>query len=265
MSKFRNRGRRGLILTAALAALAAIVVAGVAIGAGSKEKACAGTLCIEAGGGFAPKKLSKTKLTPLGLTVEGKIKTTDGTHPPALKEVIFEADKNSAIDVKGYPTCKKSKLQSQDTKHAKAACEPALIGEGEATAAISFPESADVNAKSKVLVFNGGQAGGTTTYYIHAYITVPVPAAIVTTVKITKIHNGRYGLKAVASIPKIASGSGSVISFKLKIDKKFTYKGKKVSVLSAKCPDGRLQAHAVAKFTNGPSLTTEFVRPCTGT
>ena len=75
---------------------------------------------------------------------------------------------------------------------------------------------------------------------------MPVPAAIVTTVKIKKIHNGRYGLKSVATIPKIAGGSGSVTSFSLKIDKKFTYKGKKVSVLSAKCPDGKLQAHGDA-------------------
>ncbi|HVO53596.1 MAG TPA: hypothetical protein VMT37_04200 [Solirubrobacterales bacterium] len=245
--------------------LLVVSVAGVAAAGSSKEKSCVSNLCFEAGGGFSPKKLSKTKQTPIALTAEGKITTTDGSHPPALTEAVIETDKNGAVNVKGLATCKKSKLQSQDTKHAKAACLPALIGTGTTDVSIAFPESKDVTAHSQLLVFNGGVKGGVTTLYIHAYITVPVPAAIVTTVKISKVHNGRYGLKSVATIPKIASGSGSVTSFKLTINKKFTSGGKKVSVLTAKCPDGRLQAHAVAKFANGLTATTEFVRPCTGT
>ena len=64
-----------------------------------------------------------------------------------------------------------------------------------------------------------------------------------TTVKIKKVHNGRYGLKSVATIPKIAGGSGSVKSFSLTINKK--------GVLTAKCPDGKLQANATAIFSDG--------------
>jgi hypothetical protein len=264
MSKFRNTSRRGLVVAMALGLMVAVSVAGIAIGAVNKEEACVSNVCIKAGGGFSPKKLSKTKQTPIGLTVEGKIKTTDGSHPPALREAIVETDKNGAIDVKGYPKCKASQLQSQDTPHAKEACKPALIGEGKATAAVSFPESADVNVNTKLLVFNGGEKGGVTTLFIHAYFSNPVPGAIVTTVKIKKVHHGRYGTESIATIPKIASGAGSITSFQLKIDKKFTRGGKKVSILTAKCPDGRLQAHATAKFEGGLKAETEFVRPCTG-
>ena len=122
MSKFRDKGRRGLFVAAALGALIAVAVAGVAIAGKNKEEACVDTLCIKAGGQFKPKKLSKTKQTPIGLVVEGKISTTDGTQPPALKEVIIETDKNGAVDVKGYPTCKAKQLQSRDTKAAEKAC-----------------------------------------------------------------------------------------------------------------------------------------------
>jgi hypothetical protein len=257
--------RKHLLVVLALAGLLAVSVVGVAAAGSSKEKSCVGNLCFEAGGGFSPKKLSKTKQTPIALTAEGKITTTDGSHPPALKEAIIETDKNGAINVQGYPVCKKSKLQSQDTPHAEAACRPALIGTGTATAAVELKEQPEILVTSKLLVFNGGVSGGKTTIYIHAYFSKPVPGAIVTSVKISKIHNGRYGLKSVATIPKIASGAGSITSFKLTINKKFTHNGKKVSILTAKCPDGRLQAHAVAKFANGLSATTEFVRPCTGT
>jgi hypothetical protein len=177
--------------------------------------------------------------------------------------VLIETDKNGTIDVEGYPTCSSGKLQSQDSAHAEAACKPALIGTGTTTASVAFPDSKDVKVPSKLLVFNGGQAGGTTTLYIHAYFNKPIPGAIVTTVKIKKINKGRYGLLSVATIPKIAGGSGSVESFKLKIDKKFTYKGKQKSILSAKCADGKLQAHATGVFTDGTKAATESIRTCT--
>jgi len=85
-----------------------------------------------------------------------------------------------------------------------------------------------------------------------------VTGAIVTTLKIKKVHNGRYGLKTVATIPKIAGGSGSVKSFNLKINKK--------GVLTAKCPDGKLQAKATAKFSDGTQAgPATILRTCTGT
>ena len=264
MTKFQHRGRGGLILAVALGVLVAVAVAGAASAGKNKEEACVDNLCFKAGGKFKPKKLSKKKQTPIGLVVEGRVKTTDGSHPPALREAIIETDKNGAINVAHYPKCDVRKIQSVDTRAAEKACRPAIIGEGKATAEITLAESRPILAKSKVIVFNGGVKRGTTTLYIHAYLTQPVPAAIVTTVKITKIHHGRYGLKSVATIPKIASGNGSVTYFKLEINKKFTYKHKRRSILTAKCPDGRLQAHALSKFENGLKVQTEFVRPCVG-
>lgn len=255
--------RKYLKITIALGALLALTVAGIASGAG-KEEVVVGNLKFSAGGSFSPKALPKNTLAPIALTAEGKISTLDGTHPPALKEALVETDKNGAIQVKGFPTCKSGQLQSQDSSHAEAICKDALIGKGTTGVEIAFKESKVVPVSSKLLIFNGGESGGVVTYYIHAYITVPVPAAIVTTVKIKKIHHGRYGLLATATVPKIAGGAGSVTSFSLKIDKKFTYKGKKVSVISAKCPDGKLQAHATAVFADGTRASAEIIRSCTG-
>lgn len=247
--------RKHLVITMALGALIALTVAGIAT-AEKPVKVRAGNLELEFNGGFTPKTLSKTKLTPITLTVSGKLKTVDGTHPPALKEFNVETDKNGAIEVKGLPVCTASKLQSQDTKHAEAICKSAIIGSGQAKAEIQFPEQAPIPATSKIIAFNGGFSGGTTTLYIHAYLTVPTPAAIVTTVKIKKIHAGRYGLKAVSTIPKIAGGSGSVTAFNLTINKK--------GVLLAKCPDGKLQARGEAKFSDGTVAKAEVLRTCTG-
>ena len=43
--------------------------------------------------------------------------------------------------------------------------------------------------------------------------------------------------------------------FSLKIDKKYTYKGKQVSVLSAKCIGGKIQAKVTAKFYDNSQLS----------
>jgi hypothetical protein len=247
--------RKHLVVAMALGVLIAVIVAGIAT-AEKPVKVKAGNLELTFNGGLTPKVVSKTKLTPVTLNVSGKIRTLDGTHPPALKEVLFEADKNTGIDVKGLPVCTAAKLQSQDTKHAEDICRTAIIGSGQATAEIAFPEQAPIPAKTKIIAFNGGFKGGVTTIYIHAYLTVPTPAAIVSTVKIKKIHNGRYGLGSVTTIPKIAGGSGSVTDFNLTINKK--------GVILEKCPDGKIQVHAIAVFTDGTRASAEVIRTCTG-
>lgn len=255
--------RKYLITTLALGALIAVSVAGLAT-AEKPVKVRAGNLELTFNGGFTPKTLPKKTPAPISLFVSGNIKTVDGTHPPALKEVLVETDKNGSVQTKGYPVCKSGQLQSQDTAHAKAICKKAIIGTGKTEVEIAFPEQPPIPVKSDLLAFNGGTKGGVTTFFIHAYITVPTPAAIVTTVKIKKISKGRFGTLSIASVPKIAGGSGSVKSFSLTINKKYNYKGKKLSILNAKCPDGKLQAHGTAVFADGTKASAEIIRTCTG-
>jgi hypothetical protein len=249
--------RKYLMLTMALAGLIAVSVAGIATAGGGPVTVESGNIKLTVDGGFKPTKLPKKKLVPIKFLASGKIQTKDGSHPPALKEVLLEADKNSAVNVKGVPTCKASKLQSRDTKSAERACKKAIIGSGTTKVEIAFPEQNPIPVSSKLVVFNGGVKGGKTTLYIHAYITVPTPAAIVTTVKIKRIHKGRYGVGSVSTIPKIAGGSGSVTSFSLAINKK--------GVILAKCPDGKLQAHATGVFADGTKASATIIRTCTGT
>lgn len=248
--------RKYLMLTTAVAALIAVSVAGIATGA-PPVTVEAGNLVVTVNGEFKPSKLPKNKLAPIKLFASGKIATKDGTHPPALKQVILKTDKNGAINVKGIPVCKSGQLQSRDTKAAEKACKKSIIGTGQTTVEVQFPEQKPIDVNSKLIVFNGGQSGGTTTLFIHAYFSAPVTGAIVTTVKVKKKKEGRYGLNSVATIPKIAGGSGSVKSFNLAITKP--------GVLSAKCPDGKLQAHATSVFADGTKAAATIIRTCTGT
>jgi hypothetical protein len=253
--------RKRLIWTLAIAAALAVTVGGIA--AAKQIVVQQGNLKLTVDGTFSPKKLPKSKPAPITLDVKGKVETLDGTHPPALKEFVVETDKNGGVNAKGLPACSAAKLNSQDTAHAIKACPNAIVGEGKTDVEIEFAEQPPIVAHSKLIAFNGGVKGGTTTIFIHAFLTVPVPAAVVTTVKVTKVHNGRYGLKSVATIPVIAGGAGSPISFSLKLHRDFTYKGKKQSYFLAKCPDGHLNAKGAGIFDDGTKLVGSVVLPCT--
>jgi hypothetical protein len=150
----------------------------------------------------------------------------------------------------------------------------ALLGKGSAHVDIAFPEQPSIRVASPLLIFNGGTRGGKTTMFIHSFITVPVPAAIVTTLTIAKIHKGRFGYRTVAKIPQIVGGSRSALDFKFTIAKKlFSFRHGRHSLLSAKCPDGRFKARILkALFRNEahapgvPSQTvlkSGLVVPCT--
>lgn len=256
--------RKRLTAVLVLGTVLAVVCAGIAT-AYKPTIVKVGNLELILNGGFKPTKLPKNKLAPIHLNVEGKINTLDGAHPPAMNKVIVETDKNGTINAKGVPVCTAGKLVARETSAAEKACKSALVGTGITNVEVKFPEQNAFIAKSKLLAFNGGVKGGTTTIYIHAFLKNPVSAAVVTTVKISKIHNGPYGTKSIATIPVIAGGSGSVKEFQLEIFRTFTYKGKKQSYLLAKCPSGKLQAHAEAFFSDGNKLVGNFVRPCTPT
>jgi len=251
--------RKSVLLMTAAGALAVLAVAAVA------NAVTVGQTEFDADGVFMPSALPRNELAPITLTVFGTIKKLGGESqpPPAVREFIVETDKNGTIDVAGLPICKAGQLVAQTSAKARAICGKALIGQGKTEVGIDFEDQPEVPAKSELLMFNGGVKGGVTTLFVHAYLTVPVPAAIVTTLKIKKIHKGRYGLLTIGSVPKIAGGAGWVKSFNLKIGKKFTYKGKRHSLLNLKCPDGKVQVRAEAVFEDKTRAKIELVKPCT--
>ena len=246
--------RKRWIWTLALAATLALVVGGIA-SAAKPTVIKVGNLTITFNGGFSPTKLSRTKPTPIKLNIQGNIKTNDGTRPPALKSFVLETDKAGGINAKGVPTCTQGKLEARTTADAEKVCGKAIIGAGTTNVEVQFPEQNPIKLSSKLLVLNGGFKGGTTTLFIHAFLSSPVTAAIVTNVKVKKHISGPYGLKSVATIPKIANGAGSVTNFTLSITKK--------GYLTAKCTDGNIVARGEAIFADGTKAKGGVVRPCT--
>jgi len=264
-------GRRSMPVLALGAALA---VAFAAVATAKFTTIQAGNLVLEVDGGVSPKALPKKTYAPVTVNVKGKISAKDGTHPDAFRETTIDFDRNGKLNPKGLAVCKGGgrQLEARPTEAAKKVCGASEVGKGSGKISIAFPEQPPIPVNAPITVFNGGTKGGQTTLYIHTYITVPVPSAVVTTVTIKKINAGRYGLSTVSKIPVIAGGSGSVLSFDIDFKRIFTYKGKKQSYFVARCPDGHFNANIKqAIFVNedgdGPRTKTTLsglvVRPCT--
>lgn len=256
-----SRMRKGLTWTFVLGVALAVLTAGIATAA-KPTVVRAGNLILKINGGFAPQKLPKNKLAPIRLFGSGNISTVDGSHPPVAKTVTVDFDRHGAINARGLARCTTGRLQARPTGAAKSACRKAIVGKGRTTVRVAFPDSVPFNATGPLVFFNGGVRGGTTTVLIHAYVAVPTPTAIVTTVKVKRIRRGRYGTRATARIPTIAGGSGAVTSFSLSIKRDFMRGGKRQSYLLARCGTGTLAARGVGTFSDGTRLAGTIVRPC---
>ncbi|HST70156.1 MAG TPA: hypothetical protein VLI94_10915 [Solirubrobacterales bacterium] len=207
---------------------------------------------------FSPSALSKKKPTPIRFTATTRIKA--GTaHPPPLKELRLKLDRQVSLDLKEIPTtadvegCLPRSVRIPSVGKVRKDCGPAVVGYGRMDVEVQFPDQNPVQVASQIVALNGGIEGGTAKLYLYSSFSAPVTGAIVTTMQIEKIRKGRYGLEAIATIPKIAGGSGSITSFAL------TFKR---GVLSATCPDGRLNFHGKPVFAESAGPGESIVRTC---
>jgi hypothetical protein len=260
--------RKSRIARASLPLAAIALIAALAVGTASavrkveKVRLVAGDLIIVGSGGFKPETLPKYHDAPIMIHGGGKLSTRSGELPPILERFTFELDKHGHADTTGLEVCTAAKLQATDVPAARRACPNAIVGKGYATAIVKFPEQGPIPASSAVTVFNGPKKHGLDTVIGHAYTTIPIATTFIVPVVIEKIHNGVYGYRTKVKIPKIAGGYGHLISGHLKIDKKWTFKGKKHGYVNARCETGRLQAQGEFSFQDGTFLKGTFLRPC---
>jgi hypothetical protein len=249
------------LLILGLITVTVLVLAATAFG--KWEIVRAGNIVFGDNGGISPTVLPRHGFAPATARIIGKIGTVDGTHPPALRHVEADIDKTIRVDAVGLPTCRLGQLQARSTRDAKRACGDAVVGSGSATVEVAFPEQPPFSSTGPLVLFNGGVHGKTTSVFLHAYVDVPAPTAVVVPATVTRIHKGRFGLHLEASIPRIAGGAGSATNFELKIGRRFTYKGEKRSFLSASCPTGSWITRGHVEFADGTEAGLTHLFACT--
>jgi hypothetical protein len=256
-------GRRIVWAVALVAALGLVVAAGaLGVKKVTKVHIQAGNIIVVGEGGFRPTALPKNVDAPITLFGRGKISTVDGNYPPILQTIEFEFDKHGSVDTTGLPKCSVGKLKATTVPQARKLCPGAIVGTGRGSAVVKFPEQGPIPASSPITLFNGPRIGGDPSVLAHAHLTVPAPTTFIVPVRIETIHNGRYGYRVKAEIPRIAGGYGIPLSGSLTVGRKWTFKGKQHSFVNARCPDGRLQAIGEFGFKDGTRMKGTFLSPC---
>lgn len=186
-----------------------------------------------------PGKLSRGKPDPVSMRGTFSAGTRDGTHPSSLREAVLTIDKDLEIDVTGLPVCGYRATVRRNIEQIRRLCRKAIVGKGEATIDVAYPENTPITLASEITLINGGERAGETTLLAHAFIPIPVPRSIVVAVKINRKVSG---LTATAKIPRMTDGYGSLTEVSLRLGREFVYRGKRKSFLSARCPDGVFKA-----------------------
>jgi hypothetical protein len=245
-------------LILALAIFSALLVTGA-----TALQLRAGDILIEADGRFSPTSLPRFEDAPITLKGGGRISTVSGGLPPVLETIVLEFDRHGSVETIGLAKCSPRKLIATTTRTARRLCPGAIVGTGFGKALVKLPEQDAFPVSTPITLFNGQRRGGNLTVVAHAHLTRPVPTTFVLPVVIRRIDKGVYGYRTEARIPKIAGGAGIPVSGSLRIGRRWTHEGRRLSYLNARCETGRLQARGEFSFDDGTLLNGTFLRPCT--
>lgn len=235
---------RRLVLIPAL--IAALVVAWCA--SSSAETVQDGNLRVTFNADFAPHVLPRLQPAPVKVHVEGRIATTDGSHPPPLRRLEVKLNRNGRIYSKGLPTCAAPTLQSTSTETALARCRPALIGKGKFHAEVKLGR--EISAAGKILAFNS-RHDGKPALLMHLFASAPVRFTLVVPLTIGHLRGGQFGTILRAKIPRLGGDLGSVTEIDLTIGRRYSFAGKRRSYVSAACGAPSALNEAIFPFARG--------------
>jgi hypothetical protein len=239
--------------------MAVIAAGAVVLSLGAAALSSAQTIYVEVGtvkttfsASIKPKALPKSKREPIAVRLAATVVAKGGGGIPAISRAKIGIDRSLTIDARGVPACSAGQLENQTTQGAEAACPAAIVGSGSVAVEITLGDGTAAQADSRLVAFNGGAAGRTTTVLVHAYLPAPVSQALVVPITLTKLAKGGYGMLAQSAIPTIAAGAGSLARFELTLRRQVaTASGKKHGYLLARCSDGNFVFEPEVEFNDG--------------
>jgi hypothetical protein len=181
---------------------------------------------------FVPHRLPRLQAAPVKIHIQGKIATTDGSHPPPLHWIEIALNRNGRLDAEGLPTCTAPLLQSTSTSTALSRCRSSLVGQGRFRAVVSLGREIDTGGK--ILAFNS-RRGGRQALVLHLFGGSPVRFTLVVPLTIEHLKQGGFGTLLRAKVPKLAGGLGSVTEIDLTIGRRYSFRGVRHSYVSAAC------------------------------
>jgi len=253
--------------SAARAALAVLAAFALASTAARGERAQQGNLIVSLNGKISPRKLPRDHAAPVAIRLSGSIRTADGSPLPRASRIELGLSGLGLLSTRGLAVCPRARLRNADTRQALARCAPALVGSGHLYTQAFIPHQAPFTVRSRLLAFNGRTNGGGAAVWVHGFAADP-PAAVVLPFVVRR-RAGAFSTLLVARVPSAVGTRSHLARFQLTFARRFTYRGRRRSYLSAPCPAppgftaGFLSvARATYSFAGGPRLRVETVRGC---
>lgn len=216
---------------------------------------------------FSPHALPRDRDAPVTVTLNGSIRTTNGSRPPQLRSMSIAVNRYGRLSTVGLPVCPQRLLESTSSETALAICGRALIGRGRFGANVDFPDL-KFPVEGRMLAFNSRQRGRPA-IALHVYGTNPVETTLVLPFAIRHPQRGRYGTVISTRIPRIASDLGYVTDLSLTFGRRYRHEGRPRSFISARCaapagfPGALFNfARGSFSFANGQTLTSTLARDC---
>lgn len=256
------------MLDRALKALAgAALLLALTAAPGQAELTQRGNLFVRFDGGISPRALPRHELAPISVRIEGAVRAPNGDHPPALRRIEVALNRAGHLSTVGLPTCRRNRIETATPNDALSACGTALVGSGGIVARTSLPDQAPTTVRGEVLLFNGTDHGHTA-ILAHVYQAQPTPLTRIVVFKIRR-KSGTFGTVITANLPPALNSNGYLTSIFLQLERRYTFRGKQRSYLSAACgaPAGFSAAtFPFAKtsmgFEDGRTLASTLVRSC---
>jgi hypothetical protein len=267
----RSRGARarcrpaGPLAALALCGLALLAALGAGLARG--ERTQRGNLIVSLDGSLTPLKLPRDRPAPVAVHLDGGLRTADGAVLPRVTRVELGLPDQGVISTRGLPTCSQRRLRNAKRADALAACRGALVGRGRLRADVVLPNQDPFTVDAGLLAFNGRTRGGRRAVLVHAFAAKP--PTVVVLAFVLRHRGGRFGTALVADLPPTLGPWPHFAHFEITLSRRYSYRGRERSYLSASCPIPRRFtagffsfAHAGFTLLGGRQVGTGIARSC---
>jgi len=246
--------------------LALVLLAAFAAAAAQGERTQHGNLIVSLDGRFEPLSLPRDRPAPVAVQLRAGLQTSDRSVLPRVTKVELGIPAQGVVTSRGLPVCAPRRIRDATSAKALEACRPALIGSGRMIAQVKIANQPPFQVRARLLAFNG-KIGEHRAVIVHGVSTQP-PTAVVLPFVI-RLRPGRFGTVLVAHVPSTLGPWPRFARFEMNLFRRYTYKGKRLSYLSAACPIPRILTAGFASFAKatftlvgGRRISTSITRSC---
>lgn len=214
-----------------------------------------GTLRVGVQAKLSPRALPRAGRAPIAASVSSRFTTTDGSTPPPLQALRIELNRHGRLDTTGLPECRSDQIQPASTARALAACRSALVGRGSLSLDVVLGGQEPYPTTGQLLLFNGRYKGRSAVLG-QIYAPHPFANSFVIPFRIQRNGKGRFGTALSATFPPAFTSWGHITGLRMRLARRYGFRGTRRSFLSAGCPAP--QGTSLAVF---PLARVSFVFP----